>query len=277
MLTPFEYALLHKGYDVSITSKLGEGGFGAVYAGVRLSDNTPIALKYVLVKDLWRWHTSKAYNSKIPMEIHMLMRVKEIHGTIKLYDWFKLGNGYVVIMERSIKTISLYNYLKTNTLSQNQVILLFKRLVQINYDCWLRCGLVHCDLKEENILINKEDMSIKILDFDFAIECSKRHRQTYAGTPLYAPPEWFREQIYYPEGRIVWSLGVILLKLLLNQSPFKSTKDIKHFETLEKIPLFLARQKEFSHNVVHLLKSLMKKSVEDRPGMDVVYHLTMLL
>lgn len=180
-------------------------------------------------------------------------------------------------MERSIKTISLYNYLKTNTLSQNQVILLFKRLVQINYDCWLRCGLVHCDLKEENILINKEDMCIKNLDLDFAIECSKRHRRTYAGTPLYAPPEWFREQIYYPEGTIVLTLGVILLKLLLNQSPFKSTKDIKHFETLEKIPLFLARQKEFSHNVVHLLKSLMKKSVEDRPGMDVVYHLTMLL
>uniref|UniRef100_A0A0K8RKZ8 Serine/threonine-protein kinase 1 n=1 Tax=Ixodes ricinus TaxID=34613 RepID=A0A0K8RKZ8_IXORI len=277
MSTAFEYALLHRGYDVSITSKLGEGGFGIVYAGVRLSDNTPIAVKYVHCTDIWRWHSTKNAGLKIPMEIHMLMRVKDINGTIKLYDWFKLDKGYVLVMERSIKTISLYNYLKTHQLSQNQVLHIFKRLVQIIYDCWMRCGIVHCDLKEENILINKETMSIKVLDFDFAIDCSKRRRRTYAGTPLYAPPEWHRDQVYYPETTVVWTLGVILLKLLLSESPFKSVKDIKYFDSIDALPLFKSKVQEFPQNVVDLLKCMLKKKISDRPGIDAVYHSTMLL
>lgn len=102
MSTAFEYALLHRGYDVSITSKLGEGGFGIVYAGVRLSDNTPIAVKYVHCTDVWRWHSTKNAGLKIPMEIHMLTRVKDINGTIKLYDWFKLDKGYVLVHQNRV-------------------------------------------------------------------------------------------------------------------------------------------------------------------------------
>lgn len=271
MSTAFEYALLHRGYDVSITSKLGEGGFGIVYAGVRLSDNTPIAVKYVHCTDVWRWHSTKNAGLKIPMEIHMLTRVStaRLNCTTGL-NWTKDTCW-------SIKTVSLYNYLKTHRLTQHQVFHIFKRLVQIIYDCWMRCGIVHCDLKEENILINKETMSIKVLDFDFAIDCSKRRRRTYAGTPLYAPPEWHRDKIYYPETTVVWTLGVILLKLLLHESPFKSVKDIKYFESVDALPLFKSKVQDFPQNVIDLLKCMLKKNISDRPGIDAVYHSTMLL
>lgn len=278
MSTAFEYALLHRGYDVSITSKLGEGGFGIVYAGVRLNDNAPIAVKYIYHKDVWRWHTVKQpFQSKIPMEIHMLKRVNKVDGTIKLYDWFKIEHGYVLVMERSIKSISLYSYMKTHVLNEKEIINIFKRLAQITYDCWVKCGIIHCDLKEANILINKETMAITILDLDFAVECSKRLRRTYAGTPLYAPPEWYINGIYYPESTVVWTLGVILWKLLFRKSPFKTTKDIRKFETLETIDPFETEKLLYSSNVISLLTSLMRKKINERPGIDVFHKLALSL
>lgn len=59
---------------------------------------------------------------------------------------------------------------------------------------------------------------------------------------------------------------MILLKLLFEESPFKTVADIKNFESLDPITLFDTRKAESATNVIALLSSLMKKKMQDRPG-----------
>jgi MAP/microtubule affinity-regulating kinase len=50
-------------------------------------------------------------------------------------------------------------------------------------------NIAHRDIKLENILINKNTLKIKLIDFGFAIKASGHSvRSTLIGTPCYLPP-----------------------------------------------------------------------------------------
>lgn len=54
-------------------------------------------------------------------------------------------------------------------------------------------GFVHRDLKPEHILVNKEDNTIKLIDFGCTIHitdaANQERREEYVGTFPYTPPE----------------------------------------------------------------------------------------
>lgn len=50
-------------------------------------------------------------------------------------------------------------------------------------------NIAHRDIKLENILINKNTLKIKLIDFGFATKASGHSvRSTLIGTPCYLPP-----------------------------------------------------------------------------------------
>jgi len=60
-------------------------------------------------------------------------------------------------------------------------------------------GLVHRDLKLENILINDTGgmNEIKIIDFGFATNCQAGHRLSmFCGTPCYMDPDLVKRKKY---------------------------------------------------------------------------------
>ena len=60
-------------------------------------------------------------------------------------------------------------------------------------------GLVHRDLKLENILINDNNNSneIKILDFGFATNCDADQKLSmFCGTPCYMDPDLVKKKKY---------------------------------------------------------------------------------
>ena len=84
-------------------------------------------------------------------------------------------------------------------------------------------GMCHRDLKMTNILINNKGI-VKIIDFGFATESQNKLRM-YCGTPSYMPPEMVNKITYYGMPLDVWSLGVVLYKLLTGEYPFGAEKD----------------------------------------------------
>ncbi|MGB8131970.1 MAG: protein kinase [Candidatus Angelobacter sp.] len=86
-------------------------------------------------------------------------------------------------------------------------------------------GIVHCDLKPENLMVTPEGM-IKILDFGFAqptpqmgatetLSCA-----TLGGTPGYISPEVLLGSI--PDERSdIFSLGIVLYEALAGRHPFR--------------------------------------------------------
>tara|TARA_B100000795_G_scaffold269744_1_gene260171 strand:+ start:253 stop:1008 length:756 start_codon:yes stop_codon:yes gene_type:complete len=81
-------------------------------------------------------------------------------------------------------------------------------------------GLVHLDIKPENIIIDKNE-NIHIIDFDTSkyLTNEKNTLLYMCGTKEYSPPE-FKEK-YYTKTSDVWSVGVILWIMKSGYIPFE--------------------------------------------------------
>ena len=87
--------------------------------------------------------------------------------------------------------------------------------------------VVHRDLKPSNIFLVPTGLGefVKILDFGIAKICSPQAENTYAtnvflGTLQYAAPEQFRVDVTLDERADIYSLGMILYKMLTGADPF---------------------------------------------------------
>ena len=87
-------------------------------------------------------------------------------------------------------------------------------------------GVVHRDLKSENVLITPEHL-VKIMDLGVAHLQDERIRMTraemFAGSVEYAAPEQFHGGRVPPDGRSdLFSLGVVLYELATGTHPFRT-------------------------------------------------------
>ena len=80
-------------------------------------------------------------------------------------------------------------------------------------------GVVHIDLKLENILI-QEDFTIKIADFGFATRKNINKLNLYRGTKTYMAPEIKRGEYYKGKEVDIFSIGVIVFILVVGLFPF---------------------------------------------------------
>ena len=117
--------------------------------------------------------------------------------------------------------MTLNKYSKSNRLGrlqEDEGRLLFKQAVEgVKYIH--DSGFCHRDLKVTNMLISPSKMRVKIIDFGFAVPAS-RPLKMYCGTRSYMPPEIIQKKTYEGKPCDVWSLGVVLYKLLVGDYPF---------------------------------------------------------
>lgn len=76
-------------------------------------------------------------------------------------------------------------------------------------------GIVHRDIKAENIVIDEQSNDVKLLDFGFATEWSPGKKVKAAqGSPHYSAPEVLAGETYDPLKADTWSAGILLFFML---------------------------------------------------------------
>uniref|UniRef100_W5K337 non-specific serine/threonine protein kinase n=1 Tax=Astyanax mexicanus TaxID=7994 RepID=W5K337_ASTMX len=83
----------------------------------------------------------------------------------------------------------LYEYIQSRQrLTEEEARYFFRQITSAVLYCHTN-GVVHRDLKLENILLD-QDLNVKLADFGLSNQYQKGHfLQTFCGSPLYASPE----------------------------------------------------------------------------------------
>ena len=81
-------------------------------------------------------------------------------------------------------------------------------------------GIILRDIKPENILVNIDQLQIKMCDFGWAAETSDiKWILNKAGTYVYMSPEALKGEFQTKKSDL-WSLGVLMFELFFNVEPF---------------------------------------------------------
>lgn len=86
-----------------------------------------------------------------------------------------------------------------------------------------RAGLVHCDVKPQNVLVTRDDR-VKVADFGIARAMSQASIQTASmlwGTPHYFAPEQAAGEQATPASD-VYAIGIMLFEMLSGRLPFEA-------------------------------------------------------
>lgn len=204
-------------------STLGQGEFGKVKLGWRKDGKQPeqVAIK-LIKKDTVPPKSSR--ETKVFREINALKILT--HPNIVRLEQVMQNEKYIGIVLEYASGGELFDHILQNRYLKDSVACrLFAQLVSGVHYLHSK-GIVHRDLKLENLLLDKHK-NIIITDFGFANSFRNDGTsfddmmKTSCGSPCYAAPELVVSDEKYVGRKVdVWSCGVILYAMLAGYLPF---------------------------------------------------------
>ncbi|KAI9351267.1 kinase-like domain-containing protein [Obelidium mucronatum] len=196
---------------------IGEGEFGKVKLATHSQTGREVAIK--LCKKSQVIATPNGY-TKLMREISTLKMVKSHPYIISLIEVIET-DAYIAIVMELAKGGELFEHILTNRcLNEDESRKLFAQII-----CAVgfihSIGIVHRDLKLENILLDGEQ-NVLVTDFGFANRSlgPDGFLRTSCGSPCYAAPELVTSDGYVGESADIWSCGVILFSMIAGYLPY---------------------------------------------------------
>ena len=205
-----------------VKEQIGQGGFGTVFSAVRRRDGMEVAVKEV-IKD----ERVVVDSAGLPLEVALLQQVQDVPGVVRFVEYFDMQPCFYIVMER-LHGQDLFDFISLQgPLPEALARHLCRQLLDTVIACHKK-GVVHRDIKDENIIVDLKTNKIKLIDFGSGALLEQKLYKDLQGTRVYSPPEWINQRSYRPEGLTVWSLGILLYDMVCGNVPFECDAEIRH-------------------------------------------------
>ncbi|WP_204807060.1 protein kinase domain-containing protein [Mycobacterium riyadhense] len=198
-----------------VQAKIASGGTSTVYRGVDVRLDRPVALK---VMDS-RYAGDQQFLTRFQLEARTVARLKN-PGLVAVYDQGQDGRHPFLVMEL-IEGGTLRELLVERGPMPPHAVVAVLRPVLGGLAAAHRAGLVHRDVKPENVLIS-DDGDVKIADFGLVRAVAAvgiTSTSVILGTAAYLSPEQVRDGNAGPRSD-VYSVGILTYELLTGRTPF---------------------------------------------------------
>ena len=250
---------------------LGEGSFGIVHRAYDRQLGREVAIKTLhpfLARDPGRrmalvHEARRAAKLDHPnlTTIHDVVVAKDyVHLVMKLADGLPMDVWWSQSRQNSNASTSPSDRVRTLAGLMAQV----SRAVHHAH----LAGLIHCDLKPQNILVDERN-NPTVLDFGLAIQRSDQGSMAgrIFGTPAYMSPEQTWGEVHFLDGRSdIWSLGVILYRLLTGHFPFEAASTPHVLESIQTRSVTPPKQlnDDIPDAMSEICMRCLQKRIEDR-------------
>jgi serine/threonine protein kinase len=256
-----------------VLEELGEGAYGTVFKGVHPTIGRMVAIKVL----------NKAFSSDESIVNRFIDEARSANSInhpniVQIFDFGQLDDGRFFCIMEYINGKELNMIIDERCgLEMRYIEIILPQLISA-LSAAHDSGVIHRDLKPDNIMVfrGREGIKIKILDFGIAKllennEEAKEHKTKMGdimGTPAYMAPEQARGQTDKIDSRTdIYSMGVILYQMLSNKLPIegRSIPDLL-IKLLNDPPIPLVdAAPDMSQSISDFLGKVLSKNQIDRP------------
>ena len=262
----------------SLRRKLGQGGFGAVFAAYDESLEREVALKILNAEH----KASDDVMRRFLQEARLAARIGH-PGIVTVFECAQVqhtgtnADGIAYIAMELLDGESLAHRLHRCGRMSAPTAMEVTRQIASALEAAHKNGIVHRDLKPDNIFLVKDPAvmhgeRVKVLDFGIAklhhVQSSGVQTQTNEvfGTPRYMSPEQCRSSTQIDQRSDIYTLGCILFELLTGRPPFVGqTGELFAQHLMVDAPSVLSLVRETPYHVADLVHRMLAKEVDARP------------
>jgi serine/threonine protein kinase len=253
-----------------IVEYIGSGGFGSVFKAEDI--NSPGRL--VAIKELHKKHTRSAVIKQRFFQEALAMARLDHPNLPRLYTFGEDNGSYYLVME-FVSGSPLNEELedKGPIPGDRAVAIIAQVLEAVGYAH--KNGVIHRDLKPDNIILvrDKDSDVVKVLDFGIAKMVGGENLTMTGegfGTPSYMSPERISGHAELDRRTDIYSVGIILFEMLTGHVPFQTTStdpalfwaEMRRLHESEPIPAL--SQFGVSAELESIVRKAAAKRIEDR-------------
>ncbi len=248
-----------------LDSLIGVGGMGDVYRATHIHIDTEFAIK--LLKP--EFVADQTAIKRFRLEAKAAGRIQHPNA-VRVTDFGVTPEKIVYLVMELVEGQSLRQLIRSEKRLETLRTINIVRQVCGAVDAAHRSGVIHRDLKPDNIIIDGRHNTerVKVLDFGIAklreakSDAFLTQAGTIIGTPQYMSPEQCQGQHLDPRSDI-YSIGILLYEMLTGAVPFDGESTLQVvYNQLHQIPRSIV---ELSPHVPEPLAKVIMRALEKEP------------